>query len=81
MQGDDAREDMAKQHQAFYLACNLVWQLVPYSMQGTPNFLVTYASFPIVPQHDDIISHRPGQSQKVFLWRGISRKLVVTSFF
>jgi hypothetical protein len=24
MQGDDAREDMAKQHQAFYLACNLV---------------------------------------------------------
>jgi hypothetical protein len=66
MQGDDAREDMTKQHQAFYSASNLVRQSVPYSMQGTPNFLVTHASFPTVPQHDDIISHRPGQSQNFF---------------
>jgi hypothetical protein len=32
MQGDDARKDMAKEHQTLYLACNLVWQPIPYSV-------------------------------------------------
>jgi hypothetical protein len=32
MQGDDAREDMTKEHQALYSSCNLIWQSVPYSV-------------------------------------------------